>query len=51
MTDKDLLEEIHYSEKYPTRAADLYKKIAHIKKEIDEVHQTIRIFVMKQYKL
>ena len=64
MTDKELLEEIHYNEKNPTRAAELFKKIsrvkkelptkvekAKVKKELDEIYVSIKSLVQNQYEL
>lgn len=51
MTDKELLEEIHYSEKNPTRAAELFKKISRVKKELDEIYVSIKNLVQNQYEL
>ena len=51
MTDRELLEEIHYSETNPTRAAELFKKISKVKKELDEIYDTIKHLVQRQYEL
>ena len=51
MTDKELLEEIHYSETNPTRAAELFKKISKVKRELDEIYDTIKHLVQRQYEL
>ena len=51
MTDKELLETIHYSEDNPTRAAELFKKITKAKKELDEIYESVRYLVKNDYKL
>ena len=51
MTDKELLEEIHYSETNPTRAAELFKKVTRVKIEIDEIYDSIKHLVQRQYEL
>ena len=42
MTDRELLEEIHYSETNPTRAAELFKNISKVKKDLDGIYDTIK---------
>ena len=51
MTDRELLEEIHYSETNPTRAAELFKKVTRVKNELDEIYDSIKGLVQKQYEL
>ena len=51
MTDKELLEEIHYNEKNPTRAAELFKKVTRVKIELDEIYDSIKNLVQRQYEL
>ena len=51
MTDRELLEEIHYSETNPTRAAELFKKVTIVKRELDGIYDSIKGLVQHQYEL
>ena len=51
MTDEELTRKIHYSETTPTRAAELFKKVTKVKIELDEIYDSIKNLVQRQYEL
>ena len=51
MTDEELTRKIHYSDENPTSAAELFKKVTRVKNELDEIYDSIKGLVQKQYEL